>query len=215
MEQEIEIKRHRNCLIVGQNENPAKDKTMLIGCPKEIKNQEYRVGMTPSATMEAISRGHKVIIETNAGIGAGFPDDDYTAVGAEIVDTAAEVFSRADMVVKVKEPQPVERKQLREGQILFTYLHLAPDAPQTKDLLESGVTAIAYETVTDRNGGLPLPKLSFLAAALLAPTPHASRLEWAQMLQSPTCPHRVCAIWMTYSVGSSKTATLPKTIPLN
>ncbi|MEJ6708833.1 MAG: alanine dehydrogenase [Amylibacter sp.] len=142
---------------------------MLIGCPKEIKNQEYRVGVTPSAAMEATSRGHKVIIETNAGIGAGFPDEDYTAVGAKIVDTAAEVFSRADMVVKVKEPQPVERKQLREGQILFTYLHLAPDAPQTKDLLESGVTAIAYETVTDRNGGLPLLAPMSEVAGRLAP----------------------------------------------
>jgi alanine dehydrogenase len=142
---------------------------MLIGCPKEIKNQEYRVGMTPSAAMEAISRGHSVIIETNAGAGAGFPDADYTAVGAEIVDTAEEIFARADMVVKVKEPQPVERKQLREGQILFTYLHLAPDPAQTKDLLDSGVTAIAYETVTDRNGGLPLLAPMSEVAGRLAP----------------------------------------------
>jgi alanine dehydrogenase len=142
---------------------------MLIGCPKEIKNQEYRVGMTPSAAMEAISRNHSVVIETNAGAGAGFPDADYIAVGAEIVDTAEEVFARADMVVKVKEPQPVERKQLREGQILFTYLHLAPDPAQTKDLLESGVTAIAYETVTDRNGGLPLLAPMSEVAGRLAP----------------------------------------------
>lgn len=142
---------------------------MLIGCPKEIKNQEYRVGMTPSAALEAISRGHSVIIETSAGVGAGFPDEDYTAVGAEIVGTAAEIFERADMVVKVKEPQPAERKQLREGQILFTYLHLAPDPEQTKDLLDSGVTAIAYETVTDRNGGLPLLAPMSEVAGRLAP----------------------------------------------
>ncbi len=142
---------------------------MLIGCPKEIKNQEYRVGMTPSAAQEAIARGHSVIIETNAGAGAGFPDDSYTAIGAEIVDTAAEIFARAEMVVKVKEPQPAERKQLHEDQILFTYLHLAPDPAQTKDLLDSGVTAIAYETVTDRAGGLPLLAPMSEVAGRLAP----------------------------------------------
>ena len=142
---------------------------MLIGCPKEIKNQEYRVGMTPTAAMEAISRGHSVIIEKGAGIGAGFSDADYSAVGAELVDTATEIFARAEMVVKVKEPQAVERKQLREGQILFTYLHLAPDPEQTKDLLASGVTAIAYETVTDRSGGLPLLAPMSEVAGKLAP----------------------------------------------
>lgn len=152
---------------------------MLIGCPKEIKNQEYRVGMTPAAAMEAISRGHKVIIETNAGTGAGFSDDQYVAVGAEIVGTAAEIFKRAEMVVKVKEPQPVERKQLREGQILFTYLHLAPDPEQTKDLLASGVTGIAYETVTDRNGGLPLLAPMSEVAGKLAPQVGAWTLQKA------------------------------------
>ncbi len=142
---------------------------MLIGCPKEIKNQEYRVGITPAAAYEAIARGHSVVMETMAGIGSGFPDEDYTAVGAEIVDTAAEVFARAEMIVKVKEPQPVERAQLREGQILYTYLHLAPDRAQTEDLLKSGVTAIAYETVTDRNGGLPLLAPMSEVAGRLAP----------------------------------------------
>ncbi len=142
---------------------------MLIGCPKEIKVREYRVGLTPAAALEAIHRGHKVIVETNAGLGAGFPDEAYTSIGAEIVGTAAEIFERADMVVKVKEPQAVERKQLREGQILFTYLHLAPDPEQTKDLLDSGVTAIAYETVTDRMGGLPLLAPMSEVAGKLAP----------------------------------------------
>ncbi len=142
---------------------------MLIGCPKEIKNQEYRVGMMPAAVMEAVAHGHSVIIEKSAGAGAGFEDAAYVNAGAEIVDTAAEVFARADMVVKVKEPQPVERKQLREGQILFTYLHLAPDAAQTNDLLASGVTAIAYETVTDRNGTLPLLAPMSEVAGKLAP----------------------------------------------
>ncbi|NQW15491.1 MAG: alanine dehydrogenase [Rhodobacter sp.] len=152
---------------------------MLIGCPKEIKNQEYRVGMTPAAALEAISRGHKVIIEKNAGVGAGFPDDQYTAVGAVIVDTAAEIFATADMVVKVKEPQPVERKQLRENQILFTYLHLAPDPDQTRDLLASGVTGIAYETVTDRAGGLPLLAPMSEVAGKLAPQVGAWTLQKA------------------------------------
>jgi len=142
---------------------------MLIGCPKEIKNQEYRVGMTPIAAHEAVHHGHSVIIETAAGAGSGFSDDDYRAAGAEIVDTAPEIFARADMVVKVKEPQPNERKQLHEGQILFTYLHLAPDAAQTRDLLDSGVTAIAYETVTDRAGGLPLLAPMSEVAGKLAP----------------------------------------------
>lgn len=142
---------------------------MLIGCPTEIKNQEYRVGVTPAAAHEAVSHGHEVIIQKSAGVGAGFSDAEYVTAGARIVDTAEEVFASADMVVKVKEPQPVERKQLREGQILFTYLHLAPDAPQTRDLLESGVTAIAYETVTDRNGALPLLAPMSEVAGRLAP----------------------------------------------
>ncbi len=122
---------------------------MLIGCPKEIKPQEFRVGLTPNAAGEAIAHGHKVIVETQAGMGSGFTDDDYRAIGAEVLGTAEEVFARADMIVKVKEPQAVERKMLREGQVLFTYLHLAPDPEQTSDLLDSGCTAIAYETVTD------------------------------------------------------------------
>jgi alanine dehydrogenase len=99
---------------------------MLIGCPKEIKPQEFRVGMTPAAAVEAVAPAMTVIIEAGAGHGAGFSDDDYRAAGAEIVDTAEEVFARAEMIVKVKEPQAVERKRLREGQVLFTYLHLAP-----------------------------------------------------------------------------------------
>ncbi|MCB1389606.1 MAG: alanine dehydrogenase, partial [Rhodobacteraceae bacterium] len=120
---------------------------MLIGCPREIKPQEFRVGISPAAAHEAVAAGHSVIIEAGAGLGSGFTDDDYRAAGAAIVDTATEIFARAEMVVKVKEPQAVERKQLREGQVLFTYLHLAPDPEQTRDLLASGATCIAYETV--------------------------------------------------------------------
>lgn len=142
---------------------------MIIGCPKEIKNQEYRVGITPSAAFEATARGHQVLIETSAGIGSGFSDEDYIKAGADIISSAHEVFSKADMIVKVKEPQSSERKQLRSGQLLFTYLHLAADPEQTKDLLDSGVTSIAYETVTDRNGGLPLLAPMSEVAGKLAP----------------------------------------------
>ena len=122
---------------------------MRIGCPTEIKPQEFRVGITPIAAKEAVGHGHEVLIQSGAGLGAGFEDAAYQAAGAKIVGTAQEIFAQADMVVKVKEPQAVERKMLREGQVLFTYLHLAPDPEQTKDLLASGATCIAYETVTD------------------------------------------------------------------
>ncbi|USD64382.1 alanine dehydrogenase [Vibrio sp. SCSIO 43136] len=129
---------------------------MIIGVPKEIKNHEYRVGMIPSNVRELISHGHQVIVETQAGAGIGFTDEDYIAVGASILPTAADVFAQAEMIVKVKEPQAVERAMLREGQILFTYLHLAPDFPQTEDLIKSKAVCIAYETVTDNKGQLPL-----------------------------------------------------------
>lgn len=129
---------------------------MRVGCPKEIKNHEYRVGLTPGAVREYVAHGHDVIIETGAGSGIGAEDDAYRAAGARIVASASDIFQKSDMVVKVKEPQPSEWTQLRDGQILYTYLHLAPDPEQTRGLLESGVTAIAYETVTDDRGGLPL-----------------------------------------------------------
>jgi alanine dehydrogenase len=129
---------------------------MLIGVPKEIKTEENRVGMTPMAVREVVRSGHAVIVESNAGHNIGLDDKDYAAAGAEIVGTAQDIFQRADMVVKVKEPQPVECGMLRPGQILFTYLHLAPDQEQTAALMKSGCVAIAYETVTDPHGGLPL-----------------------------------------------------------
>ena len=129
---------------------------MLIGVPKEIKVHEYRVGMTPSSVREAVVHGHAVIMETRAGAGIGASDDDYRNAGAQVADTAAEVFARADLIVKVKEPQPVERKMLRANQVLFTYLHLAADRAQAQDLLASGAACIAYETVTSPAGGLPL-----------------------------------------------------------
>jgi len=129
---------------------------MRVGCPKEIKNHEYRVGLTPGSAREYVTHGHEVLIETGAGAGIGADDNAYRAAGARIAPTAEDVFARSDMVVKVKEPQPSEWMQLHEGQILFTYLHLAPDPEQTAGLLASGVTAVAYETVTDERGGLPL-----------------------------------------------------------
>jgi alanine dehydrogenase len=129
---------------------------MRVGCPKEIKNHEYRVGLTPGSVREYVAHGHDVLIETGAGAGIGADDAAYQAAGAKIAKTAAEVFAKSDMIVKVKEPQPGEWAQLREGQILYTYLHLAPDPEQTKGLLKSGVTGVAYETVTDDRGGLPL-----------------------------------------------------------
>ncbi|WP_027244695.1 alanine dehydrogenase [Leisingera daeponensis] len=152
---------------------------MKIGCPTEIKPQEFRVGMTPDAAREAVSHGHEVVIQKGAGMGAGFTDEDYVSAGAAILDTAEEIFATADMIVKVKEPQAVERKMLREGQLLFTYLHLAPDPEQTKDLLESGCTAIAYETVTDDRGGLPLLAPMSEVAGRLAPQVGAWTLQKA------------------------------------
>ena len=129
---------------------------MLIGVPKEIKNHEYRVGLVPGSVRELINHGHQVIVQKDAGIGIGFSDEDYTNIGAKIIDNAAEIFATADMIVKVKEPQANECKMLRPGQLLYTYLHLAPDPEQTKLLVESGCVAIAYETVTADNGTLPL-----------------------------------------------------------
>ncbi len=152
---------------------------MKIGCPKEIKPQEFRVGMTPNAVREAVAHGHQVMVEATAGVGAGFADADYVAAGATILPTPEEVFSKAEIIVKVKEPQAVERARLREGQVLFTYLHLAPDPEQTRDLLKSGVTAIAYETVTDRSGGLPLLAPMSEVAGRLAPQVGAWTLQKA------------------------------------
>ncbi len=132
------------------------DPEMRVGCPKEIKNHEYRVGLTPGAVREYVAHGHDVIVETNAGIAIDADDGVYQAAGAKIVQSAKDVFEQSDMIVKVKEPQPSEWAMLREGQLLYTYLHLAPDPDQTKGLVDSGCTAVAYETVTDDHGGLPL-----------------------------------------------------------
>ena len=129
---------------------------MLVGVPREIKDNEYRVGLVPSTVHELTLKGHRVLVEKDAGTGAGLSDDDYVAAGAKLARTADEVFAQADMVVKVKEPLAVERQKLRRGQVLFTYLHLAPDRAQTEDLMASGCIAIAYETVTSPQGGLPL-----------------------------------------------------------
>ncbi len=129
---------------------------MLIGVPREIKVREYRVGLTPTSVRELTAHGHDVLVETGAGIGIGMEDEIYIRAGAKIAAAPAEIFAKADLIIKVKEPQPAERKMLRPGQVLFTYLHLAPDPDQAKDLLTSGATCIAYETVTSPTGTLPL-----------------------------------------------------------
>ncbi|MBR0648321.1 alanine dehydrogenase [Roseomonas terrae] len=129
---------------------------MRVGVPKEVKIHEYRVGLVPGSVRELALHGHEVLVETQAGAAIGFPDDAYRAAGARIAPDAAAVFAEAELIVKVKEPQPAEWARLRPDQVLFTYLHLAPDPAQTKGLMESGATAIAYETVTDAQGGLPL-----------------------------------------------------------
>ncbi len=156
---------------------------MRIGVPKEIKNNEFRVGLTPGSVREYIAHGHEVYVETKAGAGIGALDSAYQSVGAIVLDSAQEVFDKADMIVKVKEPQSQEWGMLRENQILYTYLHLAPDPAQTRGLLDSGCSAIAYETVTDARGGLPLlapmsevaGRLSIQAAATALQKPNGGR----------------------------------------
>jgi len=132
--------------------------SVIIGTVREIKDNEYRVGMTPESAVELIAHGHTVLVESGAGAGIGAEDSAYSQAGARIIDGAAEVFAEAEMIVKVKEPLAQERVMLREGQVLFTYLHLAPDPAQTMDLVDSGAICIAYETVTGPGGGLPLLK---------------------------------------------------------
>src|SRR5215813_9275298 len=153
---------------------------MLVGVPKEIKDNEFRVGLVPSTVRELTAKGHQVLVERNAGVGAGISDADYQGVGAEIVPDADQIFGRAELVVKVKEPLAVERKKLKPGQVLFTYLHLAPDLEQTRDLMTSGATCIAYETVTSPSGGLPLLTPMSEVAGRLAPQVGANCLEKAQ-----------------------------------
>ncbi|KAA9008845.1 alanine dehydrogenase [Histidinibacterium aquaticum] len=150
---------------------------MLIGVPKEIKNHEYRVGLTPESVAELVGHGHDVLIETQAGAGIGASDSAYSDAGARIAEDSDEVFERAEMVIKVKEPLAVERAKLREGQILFTYLHLAPDPEQTRDLVDSGAICIAYETVTDDRGGLPLLKPMSQVAGRMSIQSGAAALE--------------------------------------
>ena len=156
---------------------------MRVGVPKEIKVLENRVGLTPASVHELVAHGHDVLVERDAGRGIGMDDDAYRAAGAAIAASADEVFAAADMIVKVKEPQAVERKRLRSGQILFTYLHLAPDPDQTRDLIASGAVCIAYETVTSTAGGLPLlapmsevaGRMSVQAGAYLLEKPHGGK----------------------------------------
>ena len=150
---------------------------MRIGVPKEIKVHEYRVGLIPSSVRELVHSGHEVVVQKSAGVGAGLSDEAYILAGARVVDTTEEVFATADMLVKVKEPQAAERKKLRPGQVLFTYLHLAPDPEQTRELQGSGATCIAYETVTAPDGSLPLLTPMSEVAGRMAPHVGAACLE--------------------------------------
>jgi alanine dehydrogenase len=152
---------------------------MRVGTVKEIKNHEYRVGLTPESARELVAHGHEVWVEAGAGNGIGASDEDYQAAGAIIKAAAADIFAECEMVVKVKEPQAVERAQLRKGQILYTYLHLAPDPEQTADLVQSGVTAIAYETVTGADNSLPLLKPMSQVAGRMSIQAGATALEKA------------------------------------
>ena len=153
---------------------------MLIGVPKEIKNHEYRIGLTPAGARELTHHGHHVIVQRDGGKAIGLTNEMYEKAGATIVDTPEEIFARADMIIKVKEPQPGECKMLRPGQLLYTYLHLAPDPDQTAALVKSGCTAIAYETVTDRKGGLPLLAPMSEVAGRMSIQAGAHALEKAQ-----------------------------------
>ena len=150
---------------------------MIVGVPKEIKNNEFRVGLTPPSVRELTQRGHQVLVQKNAGCEIGLLDEQYIAAGATIVDTAKDIFARADMIVKVKEPQPGECAMLREGQILYTYLHLAPDPEQTSALVKSGAVCIAYETITGAGGGLPLLAPMSEVAGRMAIQAGAAHLE--------------------------------------
>ncbi len=152
---------------------------MLIGCPKEIKNHEYRVGLTPPMVKELTKNGNEILIEANAGLGSGFTNEEYVKAGAKLVSNPNEIFKSVELIIKVKEPQKVERTKLQAGQILFTYLHLAPDREQTIDLVNSGVTAFAYETITDQQGGLPLLTPMSQVAGRLAPQMGAWALQKA------------------------------------
>jgi alanine dehydrogenase len=153
---------------------------MLIGVPREIKNHEYRIGLTPAGVKELARHGHELLVEHDGGLAVGFDNDQYRAAGAEIVTDAAEIFQRADMIIKVKEPQPDECRMLRPGQLLFTYLHLAPDPEQASLLLESGASCIAYETVTQEGPGLPLLAPMSEVAGRMAIQAGAHCLEKAQ-----------------------------------
>lgn len=150
---------------------------MRVGVPKEVKDNEFRVGLVPDSVAQLVRRGHAVMVETQAGAGAGLSDGDYTSAGAAIAQDASAIFAAADLIVKVKEPLAAERRQLRRGQTIFTYLHLAPDPEQARDLLASGVSAIAYETVTDAQGHLPLLQPMSEVAGRLAPQIGAHYLE--------------------------------------
>ena len=158
---------------------------MKIGVPKEIKNNEYRVGLTPASVRELTARGHAVLVECGAGAAIGLSDEQYRAAGATLMPDAATIFAASEMIVKVKEPQPQECAMLRPGQILYTYLHLAPDPEQTAALIKSGAVCIAYETITGPHGGLPLLAPMSEVAGRMAVQAAAHHLDWVALREQP------------------------------
>ena len=181
---------------------------MLVGVPKEIKDNEYRVGIVPSTVRELTENGHRVLIERQAGAGAGFGDADYQDAGGEIVSDGDAVFDRAELIVKVKEPLAAERKKLSRGQVLFTYLHLAPDRVQTEELMATGVTAIAYETVTSQQGTLPLlMPMSEVAGRMSA------RIVWKKRMADVGCSLPVRRVLPPQPSSSSAVVSQGRTRP--
>ena len=184
---------------------------MGIGVPKEIKVHEYRVGLVPAAARELVESGHEVVVQTGAAAGIGFSDSDYTRVGAKIAATAEEIFDSSEMIVKVKEPQPKECAQLRKGQVLYTYLHLAPDPKQTEALVKSGATCIAYETVTAPDGSLPLltPMSEVAGRMSVQVAPTACRRRMAVAASSSAA----CRAWRRPRSSSSAAVSREPTRP--
>jgi alanine dehydrogenase len=188
---------------------------MLVGVPKEIKDNEFRVGAIPATVEELVRRGHKLLIETGAGLGAGFPDETYEAVGAEIAAGPSEIFERAELIVKVKEPLAAERKRLKRGQVIFTYLHLAADREQAEELMHGGVTAIAYETVTGPGRSLPLLIPMSEIAGRMAPQVGAYCLEKVIGGRGVLLAAFQACLQATYSSSvAASLQTMPRSSPL-
>ena len=184
---------------------------MRIGVPKEIKVLENRVGLTPESVREVVAHGHEVVVEHNAGQGIGMDDSAYQRAGATVVSTPAEVFASADMIVKVKEPQATERKLLKRGQVLFTYLHLAPDPEQAAELVQGGAVCIAYETVTSPTGGLPLlAPMSEVAGRMAVPAASMESRPATSLMGASKGRPPEASVTVSYAMAVHPDATRPR-----